>query len=170
MGCTGPCGTVVDFGCGYGTFSIAAAALTPETVHAIDIDPAMIAATRQNAAVAGATNVVATLRDFVTDGCGLPDGTAGYTMLFNILHLEDPIRLLREADRVLRPGGRLGILHWINDPETPRGPPLAIRPTPAQCRGWAEEAGFDYERDLELCCCSWHYGLVMVKPMTRTII
>ncbi|MCZ2344268.1 MAG: class I SAM-dependent methyltransferase [Bacteroidales bacterium] len=165
MGCTGPCGTVVDFGCGYGTFSIAAAQMTADTVHAIDIDPAMIAATQQNAEVAQTPNVIATLRDFVAEGCGLPDANAGYTMVFNILHLEDPVGLLREAYRVLQPGGRLGILHWKPDPDTPRGPPLAIRPTPAQCRAWAEAAGFQHERDLELCCCSWHYGLVLTKPL-----
>jgi hypothetical protein len=44
-------------------------------------------------------------RDIVTDGCGRPDASATFVMLFNILHIEDPVSLLREAHRVLRAGG-----------------------------------------------------------------
>lgn len=33
---------VLDFGCGYGTFTIAAARLTTGTVHALDIEPDMV--------------------------------------------------------------------------------------------------------------------------------
>ena len=36
---------VVDFGCGYGTFSIAAAQFTKGAVYALDIDATMVAAT-----------------------------------------------------------------------------------------------------------------------------
>ena len=36
---------VVDFGCGYGTFSIAAARMTKGTIYALDIDPNMVAQT-----------------------------------------------------------------------------------------------------------------------------
>ena len=42
-------GDVVDFGCGYGTFTIPAARVTSGTVHALDIDPEMIATTRAKA-------------------------------------------------------------------------------------------------------------------------
>ena len=34
-------GDVVDFGCGYGTFTIPAAKITSGTVYALDIDPEM---------------------------------------------------------------------------------------------------------------------------------
>ena len=42
FGCTGPCGNIVEFGCGYGHFTIAAARAVTGTVYALDIDPAMI--------------------------------------------------------------------------------------------------------------------------------
>ena len=42
-------GNVVDFGCGYGTFTIPAAKITTGTVHALDIDPKMVASAKQNA-------------------------------------------------------------------------------------------------------------------------
>ena len=103
-------------------------------------------------------------RDVLAAGTGLADATAGYVMLFNILHVEDPVGLLREAHRVLAPGGTAGVIHWRNDIRTPRGPSPAIRPTADQCRAWGEAAGLAFERYEGLCCCSWHWGLVMRRP------
>ncbi len=33
---------IVEFGCGYGTFTMAAAAIESGTVHALDIEPEMV--------------------------------------------------------------------------------------------------------------------------------
>lgn len=164
LDCTGPCGDVVEFGCGYGTFTLPVAGQVGGRVFALDIEPEMVATTARKAAAAGLANVVARVRDFVADGSGLPDGRVGYAMLFNILHLEDPVSLLREAYRVLAPGGKAGIIHWRTDVETPRGPPPPIRPAAERCRAWAEAAGFEFVRSESLCCCSWHWGLVMRRP------
>ncbi len=163
LDCNGPI-DVVEFGCGYGLFTIPAAELVSGTIYALDIDPAMIVATGERALAAGVRNVAAEERDFIADGCGRPDGSVGYAMLFNILHVEDPVALLREAYRALVPGGRLGAIHWKHDPATPRGPALAIRPPLDQCRRWAEEAGFEFVRGEDLCCCSWHWGMVLQRP------
>ena len=163
LDCRGPI-DAVEFGCGYGLFTVPVAKLVAGTVYALDIDPEMVAATAARATAAGLANVVAEERDFLADGCGRPDGSAGYALLFNILHVEEPVELLRTAYRVLAPGGRAGVIHWRADELTPRGPTLAIRPTPGQCRAWAEDAGFRYVRDEDLCCCSWHWGLVLERP------
>lgn len=154
------CGDALEFGCGYGTFTLPAARRIRGTIHTFDLDPAMIAETGRRALEEGINNVVVTRRDFVRDGTGLPDGNADYAMLFNILHLEDPLPLLTEVRRNLAPGGRMGLIHWNFDPETPRGPPLDIRPRPAQCRVWAEEAGFVLQGgtiDLP----PYHYGMTL---------
>src|SRR6476469_6083616 len=164
LGCTGPCGDVVEFGCGFGTFTIPAAERTTGRVIAIDIDAIMVAETTRKAARAGLSNVVGIVRDFVADGTGLPDSQAGRAMLFNILQIENPLKLLREAYRVLAPGGEVSIIHWRSDIETPRGPSLSIRPTAEQCRAWGEQVGFEFVRNEGLCCCSWHWGLVMRRP------
>jgi SAM-dependent methyltransferase len=161
---TGPCGDVVEFGCGYGTFTIPAAQATGGRVIAFDIEPDMVAATVQKAHESGLSNVVGVVRDFLAAGSGLPAAQARRAMLFNILHIENPVGLLREAYRVLAPGGEVGIIHWRSDVETPRGPSLTIRPTAEQCRAWGEEAGFEFMRYESLCCCSWHWGLVMRRP------
>jgi ubiquinone/menaquinone biosynthesis C-methylase UbiE len=164
LDCDGPSGDVVDFGCGYGLFTEVAARKTEGTVYALDIDPQMIEATCLRVTTAGLPNVHIERRDFLADGCGRPDWSVRYAMLFNILHVEEPVVLLREAYRVLAPGGKVGIIHWAYDSSTPRGPSMDIRPRPEQCRSWAEDAGFQFIRFESLACCSCHYGLLVRKP------
>jgi ubiquinone/menaquinone biosynthesis C-methylase UbiE len=156
-------GDVVDFGCGYGTFSIAAAELTRGTVYAFDIDPQMIATTAAKARQLGLSNVRTLERDFVSQGTGLDPSSAAYAMLFNILHAEDAVGLLQEAFRVLRPGGAVGIIHWIYDASTPRGPALSIRPRPEQCIEWATQVGFTVQAG-QIALPPYHYGLIGRKP------
>jgi SAM-dependent methyltransferase len=157
-----PNADVIDFGCGYGTFTIAAAQLTTGTVYALDIDAEMVRVTSQRATSLGLRNVRAIQRDFVVDGSGLPSESADYAMLFNILHAEDPVSLTREAFRSLRLAGNVAVIHWIHSAATPRGPDLAIRPRPEQCRQWMHEAGFDILIP-ELLLPPHHYGIVGEK-------
>lgn len=164
LGLTGSCGDVVDFGCGYGTFTIPAARMVRGTVHSLDIEADMVEATRCKAEEARVSNVRVQQRDFVADGTGLPDVSVDYVMLFNILHCERPEVLLREAWRILSPGGRLGIMHWNYDPSTPRGPSMDIRPRPEQCRDWSIAVGFELAAADKIDLPPHHYGWVMSKP------
>lgn len=153
---------VVDFGCGYGTFTIPAAQLINGTVHAFDIEPEMIEKTKIKAERAGLTNIKLYLRDFITDGTGLSDASVDYVMLYNILHSEDPFQLLSESLRILREDGTVGIMHWNYDPTTPRGPPVNIRPKPEQCAHWAVMAGFMISK-MQIDLPPYHYGIVAKK-------
>jgi ubiquinone/menaquinone biosynthesis C-methylase UbiE len=65
------CRNVVDFGCGYGTFTLPAAKIVSGIVYALDIESEMVAITRRKAESAGLNNVSTCLRDFVVDGTGL---------------------------------------------------------------------------------------------------
>lgn len=156
---------IVEFGSGYGTFTLPVARRTNGLVHAFDIEPDLVALVQQRAREESLANVRASVRDFVAQGTGLPDISMDHAMIFNLLHIDDPVRLLREAYRVLKPGGVLSIMHWKYDPATPRGPSMVIRPQPGQCQGWAETAGFHFLRNQDLSeCCQWHYGLLLAKP------
>ena len=163
LGCRDVRGDLVEFGCGYGSFTVVAAERVAGTVFALDIDPLMVAATAERVAQAGLGNVVVEQRDFVADGAGRPDEGMVFGLLFNILHIEDPVDLLREANRVIRPGGVLGVIHWKRDVATPRGPSLDIRPRPEDCRAWGEQAGFRRVRCKELPGSPWHWGMVLER-------
>jgi SAM-dependent methyltransferase len=157
--------SVVEFGSGYGTFTLPAASRTSGNLFAFDIEPALIRMVVAKTRAAGLSNVVAETRDFLAGPLPLAPGAVDHAMAYNILHIEEPLTLLAEAYRVLKPGGTLSIIHWKCDASTPRGPAMDIRPSPAQCRAWAEEAGFLFLRYQDLSeCCDYHYGLVMKRP------
>lgn len=163
LGLTSECADVVEFGCGYGTFTLAAASRIRGTLHALDVEVEILAAAAARATECGLSNIEFTLRDFITNGSGLPDSSVDYAMLFNILHCAHPVGLLREAWRTLTAGGTLAIVHWNHDDETPRGPPMAIRPRPEQCRQWAEAAGFGSAGQVRNLP-PHHYGMTLRKP------
>jgi ubiquinone/menaquinone biosynthesis C-methylase UbiE len=152
---------VADFGCGYGTFTIPAARLIAGKIYAFDIDPEMVKEVKTKAETLKLSNVAVFLRDFISEGSGLGDATVDYVFLFNILHLEKPESLLNESYRILKDGGKVGIIHWNYDSTTPRGPPMSIRPRSEQCRSWAESVGFVFEGKIDLK--PYHYGLVLRK-------
>jgi ubiquinone/menaquinone biosynthesis C-methylase UbiE len=161
LGATGVQGNVIEFGCGYGSFTLPAARRTTGLVTALDIDPAMVALVRRKAADLGLHNVHVEVRDFVADGAGVATASQAQALIFNLLHLAQPTNLLREARRTLGVGGQLAVIHWRSDIATPRGPPLAIRPTPDQCRQWMTAAGFHAVATVDVHdCCPFHFALI----------
>ncbi len=155
-------GNVVELGCGYGVFTVEAALRSGGIVYALDIEPEMIAATMATAGKAGVANVWPMQRAFTAVGTGLHTGSCDYAMVLNLLQIDDPVALLREALCVLMPAGKLAIIHWNIDSATPRGPSMEFRPSPEQCRQWAEEAGFRFVRQ-EPGIARWHWGLLMQR-------
>ncbi len=156
---------LVEFGCGYGTFTLAAAEITSGTVHALDIEPEMVGVVKEKCRKAGIVNVRATERDFVGEGTGLAGDSMDAALLFNILHHEEPVALMKEARRVLKPNGMLAVVHWIPDPATPRGPAMEIRPRPEQCIAWGKEAGCRFNEQHRFDLPPYHYGLLFRKPI-----
>jgi Ribosomal protein L11 methylase len=156
--------TLIDIGCGYGTFLIPAAGLIGGTAVGIDIDPKMIAACKEKVHTQHVKNVDLLQGDVssaqVVEALDRYKGTVDYLTLFNILHCEAPLALLRSVSRLLNLHGRVGVIHWINE-ETPRGPSMDIRPTPEKVAEWAKEAGLFLEKSVALP--PYHFGLVFKK-------
>jgi SAM-dependent methyltransferase len=156
LGLSEACDCVVDIGCGYGTFSLPAAKIIRGTVYALDIEHDMVAIT--TAKSSELTNFKIVQRDIVTHGSGIESGIADYVMLFNLLHAREAEQLLDEAKRMLKPGGKLGVMHWNYDPRTPRGPSMEIRLRPEQCVQLVERSGFKVSEIIDLP--PYHYGFV----------
>ncbi len=153
---------IADFGSGYGTFTIPAAKIVKGKVYAIDIDSELIETTKKRIDEEGLNNVETMLRDFIINGSGLKKESVDYAFLFNMLYVNgNPDKLLKEAYRILKPNGKVGIIHWNYDPTTPRGPSMEIRPKPEQIIKWAKNAGFNSPEQHDLK--PHHYGIVMEK-------
>jgi SAM-dependent methyltransferase len=138
---------VVELGCGYGTFSIPIAQVIAGTLYTYDVDLARLERTRQRAAD---MPIVCEYRDVMEHGFGRQADAA---LLFNILHCEQPVELLRHAANASK---TVLVIHWCYG-ETPRGPTLDMRPRPEQIIAWAAEAGLTAGPVLDLP--PWHYGL-----------
>jgi SAM-dependent methyltransferase len=154
---------VLELGCGYGTFTLPVARRISGVLETLDIEPAMLERTRQRAELAGLRNVQCQLCDVMQDGFDCAPESQDACLLFNILHCEEPVRLLAEAACVVRPGGWVLAIHWRYDPATPRGPALDIRPRPEQIVGWAAGTGLLEQTGATIELPPWHYGLRFLR-------
>ena len=153
-------GHVLELGSGYGTFTLAAARRTKGIVTALEIDPELIALVRSKAEQLGLTNLRVQERDFVTSDLGVLPGSQSHVMLYNLLHMEEPVRMLQKARRALDANGTISVMHWRTDVPTPRGPPMDIRPDPEAAATWLSKAGFSGIVPVDLSdCCPFHYGI-----------
>ncbi|MBN1480530.1 class I SAM-dependent methyltransferase [candidate division KSB1 bacterium] len=102
--------TVLDFGCGPGsyTFIIAKIVGSSGRVVALDIHPLAIKHVENLIASRGISNVTTVLSDCDT-GCA--EETVDVILLFDIFHMfEDPNKILRELHRVIKPVGLLSFI------------------------------------------------------------
>lgn len=152
---------VVDIGSGYGTFTFPTAQLIKGNVIGIDIENEMIKICNDKAEKLGIKNVNFLRRDIYAAGLGIENNTVDSLFLFNILHCEFPIELLKISYEALKPNGELYVIHWKYDVTTPRGPSMDIRPKPEQIIRWAKIAEFAPTKQLDIAL--YHYGLVFIK-------
>jgi SAM-dependent methyltransferase len=152
--------SVVEVGCGYGTFTVPVAQRIAGTLHTFDIEPEMIATTKRRLQAAGVSNAIVAHRDVVAEGFGIPAKSVDAVLLFNILHAEDPVVLLRASRGLIAPNGRVLAIHWRSDVPTPRGPDLSIRPRPEQLASWGRIAGLVPDGEAMILP-PWHYGLAL---------
>ncbi len=135
--------TVADIGAGTGYFSLplARAVGAKGKVYAVDAQPEMLELLRQKIKGDGPSNLetIAARADCIP----LPDAGCNLVFLANVWHeFADRAAVLRESARILRPGGRIAILDWRPDVESPGGPPRAHRLTPQSASDELRSAGF----------------------------
>jgi ubiquinone/menaquinone biosynthesis C-methylase UbiE len=154
-------GDWLEIGCGYGTFSLPVATCLSGRLTSFDIEPDMVERVNSLTKKQALTNLSATVRDVIQLGTGQKERSHQGVMIYNLLHLENPVALLKEAHRNLEVGGCLSVIHWRCDIETPRGPSLDIRPTPEQTIQWMEQAGFQNIQNVDIeQSCPYHYGVL----------
>ena len=98
---------VLDYGCGPGSYSIAAAGLVGGSgkVYALDIHPLAVKRVKNPVAQHKLTSVKTILSDCAT---GLPDGSMDVVLLCDVYHsLSRPGEVLAELNRVLKTNGIL---------------------------------------------------------------
>ena len=94
---------VVDYGCGPGSYIIPLAELVGKSgkVYALDIHPLAIRKVQNIASKKHVANVETILSNCQT---GLPDNRLDVVLLYDVFHhLSDPIGVLKELHRVLKP-------------------------------------------------------------------
>lgn len=138
---------IAELGCGYGTFSIPVAGAISGTLYTFDVDAAMVDRTRERGT---GLRMVCEQRDVMESGFGIK---ADAVLLFNILHCEQPVRLLHHA---AESASEILVTHWRYG-DTPRGPSLDIRPRPKQVMDWAADVGLQAGGVIDLP--PWHFGL-----------
>ncbi len=93
---------IIDFGCGPGSYSIAAAESVGKSgkVYALDVHPLAIQSVKNNASRKGMENIETICSDCAT---GLKDAVIDVALLYDTFHgLGDPDGVLEELNRILK--------------------------------------------------------------------
>ncbi len=132
---------VADLGAGAGWFTVRLARRVGPTgrVYAEDVQPQMIEAIQRRVARELLRNVVPRLGR-PTDPL-LPANTLDAVLIVDAYHeVEQPVMLLRNVRKALKPDGRLGIINFTKEGGGP-GPPIADRVDPDRVIRDAKAAG-----------------------------
>lgn len=153
----------IDIGCGYGTFLIPAAKIISGTALGVDIDKDYLTLCKQRVEDNNIANIhlfhgeISSMDQKIFQG-------ADYISLFNILHCEEPLTLMGQVIKLLKKGGKIGVIHWIHD-DTPRGPSLDIRPKPETIIKWGESLGLKLMKQVQLP--PYHFGILFEKESLK---
>jgi tRNA A58 N-methylase Trm61 len=104
--------TVLDYGCGSGTFTIPGARIVGKEgrVYAFEARSSLLERVREKAREAGLGNIVAVLSDSSKPSIDLPDKSVDVILVYDVMHeIEDRRGLLQELHRVLKSDGILSL-------------------------------------------------------------
>lgn len=113
---------IADLGAGNGYFTIPMAKKVTGPVYAVDIEPKMLSLLKERAAKEEVENVEYIVSDL--ENIKLRNRSVDKVMAAFVIHeVPDVVKAIKEAKRILKPGGSLMIIEW-EKVETAIGPPL----------------------------------------------
>lgn len=112
---------MLDYGCGPGVFTIPAARIVGDTgkVYALDVRARALQYIREQASKVGLKNIETVLMKEQSIATGLSEANLDIVLIFDVIQdIKDKQGLLKEMDRILKPGGWLSLfsMHIGNEP------------------------------------------------------
>ncbi|MFA6027340.1 MAG: methyltransferase domain-containing protein [Patescibacteria group bacterium] len=160
--------TVADLGTGReARMALAAAKLVGEDgiVYAADVVKSLLPAVMTKAAMYGFKNVrpVWTNLEIYGAAKAIADNSVDVAFIVTVLfQSKKQAEIIKEAMRVLKPGGRLAIIDWKKNQDSPIGPAMDRRINPESIKQIAEgQLGMRLQDEFDAGKCHW--GLIFVK-------
>ncbi len=153
--------TIVDYGCGPGYLTLAAAELTGRSgkVYAVDKEPSMVELVKQRSDEAGHSNVEAVWND--GSDAPLPGSDADFVLCFLVMHYPETddgrVAIARDIARLLKPGGQAIIIQWKAEQRRTSGITYETLAGILESAGLASEGPYDISDE--------HYKAVARKPL-----
>lgn len=159
-----PGSIVADFGCGSGYFALAFAKAVGETgkVFALDILPSALNAVASHAKSSGITRLMTKRANLEREnGSGLDAESVDWVILKDILFQnKNKEVILREAHRILRPGGKVLLMEW-RESDASVGPDVNLRISREKVLELASNIGFSMQKELQAG--DFHYAFVLQR-------
>lgn len=156
---------VADLGSGAGHFTLAAARMLGSSgrVHAFDVQQPPLEHLRTTAARMGLHNITTAQVDLERPGSTkLADNSMDRVFLHNVLfQSENKTAMIKEAARILRPGGKCSVIDWVAASASGLGPETSCRISADHVREVATQAHLVFEKNF--AAGAQHYGLIFTK-------
>ncbi|MBI3634172.1 MAG: class I SAM-dependent methyltransferase [Candidatus Yonathbacteria bacterium] len=155
---------VADLGAGTGAYTVPLARLVGESgrVYAVEVQKDFLSNIKNSATDQGLKNVELIWGDIERPlGTKIKEGSVDAVIISNVLfQVEDKSGLLREANRILKTGGKMLLVDWKESfgnlgPNKDSVVPADI------AREMCEREGFVLKKDFDAG--EYHYGFVMYK-------
>lgn len=143
--------TLLDLGCGAGSYSIRALDFVGSTgrVYAVDRNPSAIRLIGEEINKMGMANLFPVVAD-ITQPLPMDDNGVDVCLLTTVLHTIHPAEvrgdLFMEIARVLKPDGRVVIID-VKKEEQSFGPPMNMRLSPQETEELMTRCGFEKQDD-----------------------
>jgi ubiquinone/menaquinone biosynthesis C-methylase UbiE len=157
---------IADFGCGTGYFSLPLAKIVGEkgVIYSLDILKSKLEAVKSQAKLSGLNNIKVQRANLeIAEGSKLEKESMDWVVLVNMLfqnNKEGRGKIINEARRVLKKGGRMLVIEWNNN-ESPIGPDKSLRVSEDELLRVGREHGLGIVKELKIG--DFHHGLILAK-------